>query len=818
MAAGSRQELEELAALLDGLGSAVPSRAVVFHERRREAYQKVKIRSPVHARRLLLHPQLQDRIREARELVSLGEGLSALLEECDSLAERTTAVENLVRSCQDPAVSRAAAVHLGGHRKALQFVGVGVDSPEGLEVGWKRAKELAAELDGVGRAVPLFSEALQIHRRLEEAGDLSAAAVAADLKRWRAEFLAAAPADSWIQTVTRALETHRQRMVANQASPEPPPPQPRADDSPPQPAPPPPPPLVQRPKPEPPVAPVVQRFSLPTIEDLLSECREWATALSGNIAEVRPLGDRKRAIEQGSPAAETINGLGDDAEALRARLRDKALDEIRSKLETFNQRVSAYTAICGTHPDLQALVPRGPAANVALPEEYTDFEENLQKAQVKFSARANNDQAKLHEALSSQAASLREKCTVIRQGHRTIEVDRKLTELESRIPLVPSLPQPALQSIEHYELCRQLEQEAGSLQAECGEGVGRVATLGKALQTRVDQLQKLLDLLPELDGDLTGICKRLEAAKTWTPGALLDPFDAELSQVDLLLALREAAAQQTAKEKLGALKSFFEAADLELSALSSAEETFAFPGAPIAGPERCAELLVEASAYEERLKTRIAAGIEQLRRQLPSLCERVRGAFAVGEPERSGNSQIANSLLLEYDELPRGHRDMETLSQFRQWTQQVEVFLYSIERERHDLQDEVNGLLSRIAALRRQGGDVYYPRWVRRVEALVAGVDGSASSPDTARLQLSEARRLLQGLERDSLHRMSEEVEAARTRIEAELRRPGDARFVQNAKRILAELERNGYRSLPPMPIVRQLAMLKTETMRTTSR
>ena len=824
--AGSREELEQVAALLEGLGNAVPSRAVVFHERRREAYQKVKIRSPVHARRLLLHPRLQDRIREARELVSLGEGLSALLEECDSLAERTAAVENLVRGCQDPAVSRAAEVHLGGHRKALEYVGVGVDSPEGLEIGWKRAKELAAVLDSVARAVPLFSEALQILRRLEQAGDLSAAALAADLKRWRAELLAAVPSDAWIETVTNALEVHRKRMVANQMAQEPPPSQrqPR-----PQPQPEPPPQAEQRAdpawsappeKPEPPrhAAPVEPRFSLPTIEDLLSECREWATALTGSIDEVRPLADRKRAIEQGSPAAEAINALGDDVVALRARLREKALEEIRSKLEVFNRRVRVYSGICGAHPDLQALVPKGNAANVALPEEYSDFEESLGKAQVKFSARANNDQARLHEALSAQAAALREKCAGIRQGRRSIEVDRRLLDLESRIPLVPSLPQPALTSIEHYELCLELEQEFGSLRAECGEGVSRVTARGEELQSRVERLQELLDLMPELDGDLSGIDKRLEAAKTWAPDALLDPYDAELSQVDSLLALRESSAQQTAEEKLSALQSFFEGADLELSAVSPAEETFAFPETPLSGPGHYAELLREASAFEERLKVRIAAGISQLRGQLPSFCERVRAAFTAGEPERSGNSQIAGSLLLEYDELPRGDCDLETLSQVRQWSQQVEVFLYSIERERHDLQDEVNDLLSRIATLRRQGGDVYYPRWVRRVEALVGGVDGGVPAADTARLQLAEARRLLQGLERDSLHRMSEEVEAARTRVEAELRRPGDARFVQNARRILAELERNGYRTLPPMPIVRQLTMLKAETMRSTRR
>jgi hypothetical protein len=831
--ASSREELEQVAALLEGLGNAVPSRAVVFHERRREAYQKVKIRSPVHARRLLLHPRLQDRIREARELVALGEGLSALLEECDSLAERTAAVENLVRGSQDPAVTRAADVHLGGHRKALEYVGVGVDSQEGLEIGRKRAKELAAVLDAVGRAVPLFSEALQILHRLEQAGDLSAAALAADLKRWRAEFLSAAPSDAWIETVTHALEIHRKRMVANQMAPEPPP-RPPSQQQQPEPQPPPraeerpaaawsapparlePPPA--RPEPPPRAVPVEARFSLPTIEDLLSECREWATALSGTIDDVRPLADRKRAIEQGSPTPEAINALGDDVVALRARLREKALDDIRSKLEVFNRRVRVYTSICGAHPDLQASVPKGNAANVALPEEYSDFEESLGKAQVKFSARANNDQAKLHEALSAQAAGLREKCAGIRQGRRSIEVDRKLLDLETRIPLVPSLPQPALTSIEHYELCLELEQEFASLRAACGEGVSQVTTRGEELQTRVGKLQKLLDLMPELDGDLTGIAKRLEAAKTWAPDALLDPYDAELSQVDLLLALRESSARQTAEERLSALKNFFEDANRELSAVSSAEETFAFPEQTLSDAERLAELLMEATAFEERLKTQIAAGIEQLRGQLPSLGERVRAAFAAGESQRSGNSQIAGSLLLEYDELPRGDRDLETLSQVRQWTQQVEVFLYSIERERHDLQDEVNDLLSRIATLRRQGGDVYYPRWVRRVEALVGGVDGGVPAADTARLQLAEARRLLQGLERDSLHRMSEEVEAARTRIEAELRRPGDARFVQNARRILAELERYGYRSLPPMPIVRQLTMLKTETMRTSSR
>src|SRR5439155_5854130 len=111
---------------------------------------------------------------------------------------------------------------------------------------------------------------------------------------------------AWVDGVAKALDAHRARLVANRSEPEPPAPAP--------PATPPPPPRIQRQRvpeqggdssaipvkapatvPPPKAAPVVQRYSLAEIEDLLSESREWANTLTGDIEEVRPLADRKRA-------------------------------------------------------------------------------------------------------------------------------------------------------------------------------------------------------------------------------------------------------------------------------------------------------------------------------------------------------------------------------------------------------------------------------------------------------------------------------------------------------------------------------------------
>src|SRR5205823_4607348 len=137
----------------------------------------------------------------------------------------------------------------------------------------RRIDELRAIFDNVSRAVPLFSEAIQIHRRLSEANDLGAAAIATDLKRWRAEFLNTPQSAAWVDGVAKALDAHRARLVANRSEPEPPAPAP--------PATPPPPPRIQRQRvpeqggdssaipvkapatvPPPKAAPVVQRYSL----------------------------------------------------------------------------------------------------------------------------------------------------------------------------------------------------------------------------------------------------------------------------------------------------------------------------------------------------------------------------------------------------------------------------------------------------------------------------------------------------------------------------------------------------------------------------
>jgi hypothetical protein len=101
---------------------------------------------------------------------------------------------------------------------------------------------------------------------------------------------------------------------------------------------------------------------------------------------------------------------------------------------------------------------------------------------------------------------------------------------------------------------------------------------------------------------------------------------------------------------------------------------------------------------------------------------------------------------------------------------------------------------------------------------MVTGAGHDNLPPDTADLQLAEARRLLDALERDALQRISEEVQAARSRVTLEMKAARDPEFVNKARMVLRELERHGEHNLPPPAIVRQLLLLNDRVARGSTR
>jgi len=350
------------------------------------------------------------------------------------------------------------------------------------------------------------------------------------------------------------------------------------------------------------------------------------------------------------------------------------------------------------------------------------------------------------------------------------------------------------------------------------KGARSIETRHDSLTNRLRPLQRLLEYLPELEVSLDPIQKALENTSKWPVDALLDQCDSELSRLESLLEAAEKKALAGAENKAKDLRIVFEGAELELAALTTRGEPFEFPEPQPSDPAAYIDLLERARKYESELQIHVAAAIENICERLPSLAQQVRDVSASADSERSGNGRIAASLLTEYGELPTHDTDIQALSQLRQWTQQVEVFIYSIQRAKHDTQNEVSDLRSRLNALRQRGGDAYYPQLVERVKALVAGVDSDTLLLDNARLQLAEARRLLDALERDALQRISDEVESARSRIDLEMKTTRDPEFVSKAKLVLRELERNGDHNLPPPAVVRQLWLLKERALRGAAR
>jgi hypothetical protein len=809
--ASVKEQLSQLGERLSALEKEIPERAAGFHVARNTLLEQ--IRSQEGSWMPWQRQESHRLLKEGRDLTQLADALSGLLGECDALVQRSGHVEMLASTCPDPVLAEVTRERARVWKTGLSSLGSSARIPDDLAPDWDAARDIRAQLDASARFIPLFAEAVAIEERLKNAGNLGAAVVAADIERWRREYVTEAPSAERASEAERVLAEHRGRLAAIGETP---PPQPVVSRE----EPPSPPPVVhapRRPPPPPPAREAVERapaVSLFAVSQLLRECRDWADAETGDVAVVRPLQERHRQLNESAvkdPAE--VERLGADVTHLRDSLRSRVIQKAAAERQRMETRVRLFDAVCGRHSELEKRLTEVLSLGYETPDEYFQFQDGIRKLSDYFMGVANVDHAcfSLNQGVADRAAALRARIANQKRHKRTASADKALDVISTQVPSRSDPPPLAAVSLDALEVCERLDVALRDLTARCAQDI-------RALELERDQLalriRKLIEAGEHTGSDSSGLATletNLAQISDWPENALIDDCRQQLDALASQVARYDEAIRRESGTLLREAKAELAAARRELALLNrDAGPEPSFPADP---PDDLAALVTVLAGVGE-LKRSLGGALNEaetdLRNAIPPLRERLSGILADAGFQQQANRVIADDMVAELEHLPKPQEAVtpDSVAALRRWVRQCDDFFYSLERDRNQILEDARALRERALLIRREGRHEYRPDLHEQALALIEGIDPLPASLEVARHQLNRAKSLLDAIERDSLRLLVHTVLEATEALKRDLAASRDATFIQRGRSLLEELQSLGDDEIVPAATRRSLFLL----------
>jgi hypothetical protein len=560
----------------------------------------------------------------------------------------------------------------------------------------------------------------------------------------------------------------------------------------------------------PPAAPAAPKVSFFALENLLSECRQWADSLHGNIEAVQPLMKRRREMMDGPPCEPArVEELAAEAALLRDQMRGEAAGECARRLRSLRTRIDLFMQICVPDEELKGLLGDLELCGALSLEEYAHFSDALKRTEAKFGGTANVEQEKLHESLLESLRALRVNIAAQRAKRRTLHAETELLEIGRLLPAAVPVPPPADDSLAGLELCADLERRLETARLEsmaAARSLDDKVTAATLRHAATGRLREVLGMPGSADFEAAG--ELLKESSSWLADAIVDDCQERLKVLDNYSTREERACEAHAAALTTREVAYFRAAERELTQANCMPfPAYEVPGRIAGTPDRIAA--VEAlAAYRRRVDTALTDGCAGYRQSVEEIRARMRGVISSAGPE--ANREIAEELLEEALSLPMDDaaEPLTAFQHLRSWVQQCETFFYTLEREQSELRTKVAELKAELHGLRRQSRNIYLPALFDRVVALVGGAALGLDSPSASLRQLEEASALLVAVQRHSLGAIVVETEQQCRALKEQIASSRDVSFTRNALRVLDDIAALEESEIPPLALRRELGML----------
>jgi hypothetical protein len=752
LTARARPQLHALAAELARATAAVSPRARRFHRRRGELAGKV--RSLLSRSLPWLDKGAIDDLAEAfaplrdvqDDLARLCRRVEGTEGEVERLAERAAEI-------RDPEVATWLRERTAAWAAALSRLGVDCERPFDVRAELEVAGLTEEEVRQNEEAVRWYLRAEAVLAQLGT--DLAAAALATDLPQLKRRLIAHGARREWVGELQERVSPLEERAR-------------EVHDPPP---------------------------ALHALGGVITDLWGWSRLLSIEEAAVERLEERRNFFARdwrNRPAAEA-SALVQEAEALRARIVERALELRRRRLQELEDGMADLFQACGDQPELVARVVALKTKKFDRPPLFRDWLAAWEKEDGFFRAIATNHRGALEERLDELRARLGQGLAGLRARPLSDAVRTAADGLEQEVKGLGKRTgvEDVLKDLRRAgDLVRQLgglartaESEAADLAAHREANAVRTKALAAAAA----------EAGIELEGPGVAVAEEARAPS-------LEEARRQAAVESAEVARREAAFFDRCRQALAELAAELTATRSTLQEAGGEVESAALPDLPPdALPATAAIALRTVRARAAALAAQVDGRLEEALARRTALVASIAGLQPepLGPSERTLAERLASEL--ESGSWSQAETPRSRLARLAESTARASLFLAGLEKEKREAREELADLRSRLAAFEEEQLSSYCPpALVERVTALAYGSRPRPCRWRDVRHQVSLARTLLDRLDTHARRRAASEIENAVAALRSR-RLPTPERTVVEA--LLADLDRRGHADLPPLSL-----------------